>query len=86
MTVTLPSPARMALALIAIAAVFVAAMAIGRGNRPPAPRVGPTALGQTAAPQSPTVFTPPIPPPPPALKLVKPRVPVVRVERFASVI
>jgi hypothetical protein len=86
-TVTLPSPGRLALALALIVAVFFAALAIGRSNRPRAPRVRaaqPQPIATTAP--SATITLPPGAPPVPALKELKPRVPVLRAARSPSVI
>jgi hypothetical protein len=79
MTVTLPSPARMAVALVLIAAVFVAGLRYGRSHRPaarsaPAPP-GPVVVHQGAAvTPAPSVTAPPPTPPVPTLQASGPGV------------
>jgi hypothetical protein len=90
MTVTLPSPARLAIALALVAIVFAAAFAAGRSARAPAPRVGPAGpvpiQSGAAAPPSATVTAPPAEPPLPTLKLLKPHVRVVRGVRVRGIV
>jgi hypothetical protein len=89
-TVTLPSPARIVLALALIAAVFAAAFAVGRSHRPAPPRVGPAGpvpvQPSAAAAPTPMITAPPTPPPLPALKLLTPRVRVVSAVRERGVV
>ncbi len=88
MTVTLPSPSRMALALILIAALFVAALAYGRSHRPVAHTTvppGPVAVTpSTANGPPPTVTTPVGAPLLPTLKLFAPGLTGTRVARARS--
>jgi hypothetical protein len=86
-TVTLPSPGRLALAVALIVAVFFAALAIGHSKRPPAPRVGAPQLqpSATTAPV-PAVTVPGGAPPVPTLKARGPRVPGVRAVRSRGAI
>jgi hypothetical protein len=78
MTVTLPSPARMAIALVLIAAVFVAGLRYGRSHRPAARAArapaGPVVLQQGAATQAPSVTAPPATPAVPTLQASGPGV------------
>jgi hypothetical protein len=71
-TVTLPSPARMLVALVLIAAVFVAALRYGHSHRPPAHSAagppGPVLVQQgAAATPAPSVTAPPAAPSLPTL-------------------
>jgi hypothetical protein len=85
MTITLPSPSRMALALILIAALFVGAIAYGHSHRPAAhatvqpglPVLVPNAASATA----PAVTAPPGAPLLPALKVFTPGLAGARVAR-----
>jgi hypothetical protein len=79
MTVRLPSPARLAVALVLIAAVFVAGLRYGRSHRPvarPAPApAGPVVLQQgAAATPAPSVTAPPATPAVPTLQAFGPGV------------
>jgi hypothetical protein len=86
-TVTLPSPGRLALALALIVAVFFAALAIGRSNRPRAPHAAPATLRPAAvSATAPAVAVPAAAPPVPPLKVRGPRVRTVRAVRSAGVI
>jgi hypothetical protein len=72
MTITLPSPLRMAVALVLIAAVFVAGLRYGRSHRPvahaaPAP-AGPVVVQQGAAATPASVTAPPATPLVPTLE------------------
>ena len=72
MTITLPSPLRMAVALVLIAAVFVAGLRYGRSHRPvahaaPAPP-GPVVVKQAAAATPVSVAAPPATPLVPTLQ------------------
>jgi hypothetical protein len=72
MTITLPSPLRMAVALVLIAAVFVAGLRYGRSHRPvahagPAPP-GPVVVQQAAAATPASVTAPPATPLVPTLE------------------
>jgi hypothetical protein len=81
MTVRLPSPGWLALALVLIAAVFVAGLAIGRSHRPPARNVAPPLPRSVqVSGQSPTVTVPSGAPAVPALKAY--RLPVVIEREF----
>jgi hypothetical protein len=79
MTVTLPSPARMAVALVLIAAVFVAGLRYGRSHRPAARAAaappGPVLVQQGAGtPPAPTITAPPPTPAVPTLEAFGPGV------------
>ncbi len=86
MTVTLPSPARMAVALVLIAAVFVAGLRYGHSHRPAAHSVpappGPVLLSRSAATTpAPSVTGPPATPAVPTLEASGPGASPVRSAR-----